>query len=100
VFALEFIEIELLGHRSDIELSNLRQVVDTVMIDNPEYWQKYYLGTAEEQAYARKFSFSDRIWYYWLDPKVQAAVLRMFNNLDKIDIPLPLLSQFFPKQYQ
>jgi len=100
VFALALMEIELLGGRPDIQLSNLRDVIDDAMLENPVYWQNYYQGTEREQAFARKYSFSDRIRYYWPNPKVQIALQKLFDNLRDLDIPAPLLSQYVPVQYQ
>lgn len=99
VFALELMEIELLSGRSDVKLSNLREVVDTVMVETPQYWEKYYKGTAQEQAFARKYSFSDRIRYYWSNPKIQTAIQSLLANLESVDIPLPLVSQYLTIQY-
>jgi D-tagatose-1,6-bisphosphate aldolase subunit GatZ/KbaZ len=100
IFALELLEIELLSDRTDIQLSNLGKVIDAVMLENPVYWQDYYQGTTREQAFARKFSFSDRIRYYWPKPEVKVALQRLYNNLENLEIPAPLLSQYFPRQYQ
>jgi D-tagatose-1,6-bisphosphate aldolase subunit GatZ/KbaZ len=99
IFALEFIEKEIFSARAGIKLSNLREVVDTVMVENPEYWEKYYQGTVEEQAFARKYSFSDRIRYYWPNPIIQTALHRLFANLESEELPLPLISQYFSHQY-
>ena len=44
------------------------------MMDNPGYWQKYYPGTDAEQAFKRKYSFSDRSRYYWPDKSLTASV--------------------------
>ena len=96
VFALAMIENELFP----ILRSNLIQVLDEVMIQHPEHWKKYYRGSEEEQAVKRKFSFSDRIRYYWSDPRVQAALKTLMNNLSEKPLPLFLLSQFAPRQYE
>jgi D-tagatose-1,6-bisphosphate aldolase subunit GatZ/KbaZ len=100
IFALESIEIELLSARKDIQLSNLRKVIDVAMLENPVHWQDYYGGTTSEQAFARKYSFSDRIRYYWPNPKVKMALRKLFDNLRGLDIPAPLLGEYFPVQYQ
>ncbi|MBE3144373.1 MAG: class II D-tagatose-bisphosphate aldolase, non-catalytic subunit, partial [Planctomycetes bacterium] len=96
VFALAMIENELFP----ILRSNLIQVLDEVMIQHPEHWKKYYRGSEEEQAVKRKFSFSDRIRYYWSDPRVQAALKTLMKNLSEKPLPLFLLSQFAPRQYE
>jgi D-tagatose-1,6-bisphosphate aldolase subunit GatZ/KbaZ len=100
IFALEMIEKAMLDRRADIELSNVGQVIDEAMVANPQYWQKYYLGDESELAFARKYSLSDRIRYYWPVPEVKGALAKLENNLSNFDIPPTLLSQFFPHQYQ
>ncbi|HFE64129.1 MAG TPA: hypothetical protein ENK14_06910, partial [Caldithrix sp.] len=52
------------------------------------------------QALARKFSFSDRLRYYWPEPKVKAALDLLLQNLSEVTIPLSLLSQYLPLQYR
>ena len=38
--------------------------------------------------------------YYWPDPEVHAAQERLLANLSGVVIPLPLLSQHLPAQYE
>jgi D-tagatose-1,6-bisphosphate aldolase subunit GatZ/KbaZ len=80
--------------------SNLIRVLDDVMMQHPEHWKKYYHGSEEKQAFKRKFSFSDRIRYCWHDPQAQAAWERLMANLGEKPLPLSLLSQFVPRQYE
>ena len=70
------------------------------MLDQPGQWQQYYAGTAEEQAIARRYSYSDRMRYYWPDPQVEAAVGALLESLTHREIPDPLLSAFLPAQYE
>lgn len=100
VFMLQSIENELLYNNSVFQRSNLINILDETMVNNPVYWKHYYHGNRNEVQFARKYSFSDRSRYYWTDPKVQQALHRLFNNLERIKIPLPLISQFFPRQYE
>lgn len=100
LFALEMIEREWLSHQPGIQLSNLSQVVEESMLENPAYWQKYYPGEAASQRFDRRYSFSDRIRYYWADRRIQSAIHLLFANLATRPIPLPLLSQFLPVQFQ
>lgn len=99
IFALAEIEKAWLSGRKGIVLSNIRQLIDDVMLANPKYWQPYYPGDARQQAFARQFSLSDRIRYYWPVPEVEDAVQRLLHNLSAAPIPLPLLSQFLPDQF-
>jgi D-tagatose-1,6-bisphosphate aldolase subunit GatZ/KbaZ len=93
VFALAMIENELYPQATR---SNLIEVLDMAMVRHPEYWRNYYHGTAEEQAFKRKFSLSDRARYYWMVPEVQGALERLLVNLGKGPLPRVLISQFVP----
>lgn len=96
LFALAAIEDELVdaGDRS-----RLVAVLEERMLANPEQWQAYYAGSATEQRVHRRYSYSDRLRYYWPDPQVHAAQQRLLSNLAAVTIPLPLLSQHLPVQY-
>lgn len=96
LFALEDIERELLPGAARSQLSD---IIERRMLEKPEYWQGYYEGSASEQKLARRFSYSDRLRYYWPDPEVANAEARLYANLAGLDIPLPLISQFLPYQY-
>jgi D-tagatose-1,6-bisphosphate aldolase subunit GatZ/KbaZ len=100
VFALAAMEEEWLGHRTGVALSDLRRVVDEVMQRDPVHWRSYYRGDEERLRFARQFSFSDRIRYYWPRPEVQAALERLLSNLEAHPVPLPLLSQHLPGPYR
>jgi D-tagatose-1,6-bisphosphate aldolase subunit GatZ/KbaZ len=69
------------------------------MLAHPAEWQGYYTGNAAEQALARRYSYSDRMRYYWPDPEISAAVDTLLDNLSERDLPEPLLSAFLPSQY-
>jgi D-tagatose-1,6-bisphosphate aldolase subunit GatZ/KbaZ len=69
------------------------------MRDNPEHWQSYYTDSAEELCLDLKFSLSDRSRYYWQVPMVKEAVSVLLQNLQRVEIPLTLLSQYLPRHY-
>src|SRR6476469_2822637 len=96
LFALTFIENELIPRPSR---SNLAEVIERRMLANPDYWQGYYEGDTIAQRTARRYSYSDRLRYYWADDEVDAARRSLLSNLDRTGIPLPLISQFLPYQY-
>ncbi len=100
VFALAMIEEEMLGGKAGIKPSRVRETLEAAMLANPQYWRKHYHGEAGEQRFARKYSFSDRSRYYWPLPAVQAALAQLIDNLEGRPIPLTLLSQYLPVQYQ
>lgn len=96
LFGLAHIEDELVADgRSD-----LRDVVEQRMVAEPAQWASYYAGSAEEQKLARRYSYSDRMRYYWPDEVIRAARERLIANLSAREIPLPLLSQYLPAQYE
>ena len=99
VFALAFIEQEMLGNKKGILLSDLIEVIDQRMIEYPKYWEKYYTGTEEENKLKRKYSYSDRIRYYWSDNIVDEALKRLLINITKNKIPQTLMSQYLPEEY-
>ena len=100
VQALSAIEKELVLSAGWNTVSGIEDVLEQEMMANPGYWQKYYPGTPGQQFLQRKYSFSDRVRYYWQQPPVEAALERLFSNLEETGIPLSLLSQFLPCQYE
>lgn len=100
IYALELIERQIASTLVITNPSEISDVVDRVMSDNPNNWQDYYSGSAAEVAFSRRFSMSDRIRYYWSDQEVVIAVRRLFDNLTSVEIPLSLLSQYMPVQYK
>jgi D-tagatose-1,6-bisphosphate aldolase subunit GatZ/KbaZ len=96
LFALAMIEAELVSRTSR---SNLIDVVERRMLAEPGYWEDYYHGAPRAQRTARRYSYSDRLRYYWADDAVEAARNTLLANLDRTGIPLPLISQFLPGQY-
>jgi len=97
LFALQAIEEELIDPP---ERSDLGEVVERRMRERPEFWQRYYAGDERGQHLQRRFSYSDRMRYYWPDSEIQAAQARLLSNLARIDVPPPLLSQHLPDQYR
>ena len=97
LFALAAIEGELIEDR---DRSHLPEVVEQRMLAEPAQWAKYYPGDVAERRLARRYSYSDRMRYYWPDPAIQAAERLLLANLTGREIPLPLLSQYLPDQYR
>ncbi len=96
LFALAAIEAELIA---DADRSHLPEVVERRMLASPGQWEGYYPGDADEQRLARRYSYSDRLRYYWPDPEVLAAQELLLANLAAVEIPLPLISAHLPDQY-
>jgi D-tagatose-bisphosphate aldolase class II non-catalytic subunit len=78
---------------------SLPAAMESLMLKEPEYWGKYYEGTADQLRFQRHFSFSDRIRYYWPHPEAQLAVERLFAKLGDERIPDPLISQYLGALY-
>lgn len=98
--ALSAIERELISTGNRRAASGIEDVLEQEMRADPGYWQKYYPGTPGQQYLQRRYSFSDRVRYYWQRPAVDAALDRLFTNLEEMGIPLSLLSQYLPSQYE
>jgi len=97
LFALSYIEEELIPVE---KRSFLRDVCEQEMLEAPKNWQRFYPVPASKGTLYRRYSYSDRIRYYWNQPRIEQAVECMFNNLNDVGIPLPLISQFLPEQYR
>jgi D-tagatose-1,6-bisphosphate aldolase subunit GatZ/KbaZ len=100
LFALCRIESEIIPEPSR---SNLIDVIERRMLADPTHWEGYYgadpSGDPIAQRTARRYSYSDRLRYYWADPEIESARKTLLANLDRTGIPLPLISQFLPDQY-
>lgn len=96
LFALAAIEDDIVPAK---RRSRLADVVDQVMVRDPQWWTGYYDGDEQAQRVARRYSYSDRVRYYWPAPAISAATHTLFANLTDVGIPLPLLSAHLPQQY-
>ncbi|GAH10470.1 unnamed protein product, partial [marine sediment metagenome] len=53
LFALCYIEKELFSNKPEIQ-SNLIEILEEMMLENPKYWLDYYKGNEEEKKLARE----------------------------------------------
>lgn len=97
LFALSMMEKELVPPD---EQAYLIETLEHVMTDNPNNWQKHYHGNIKQLGLARKYSFSDRARYYMGDAKMEAAISKLFANLRNYEVPMNMLHQYMPKQYE
>lgn len=97
MFALAMIENTLVAPG---ERSELVSVIDNVMQDEPGYWKNYYSTLHSKAMIDLHFSLSDRLRYYWPHPTINKAVNKMFANLESVTLPLGVISQYFPEQFQ
>ena len=98
VFALETVEQELLRVRPGMAASHVQESLEKAMLENPAYWKSYYRGNEAELRLARRYSYSDRVRYYWPHPAVSGAVQHLVDNLTANPAPQSLLSQYLPQQ--
>jgi D-tagatose-1,6-bisphosphate aldolase subunit GatZ/KbaZ len=73
------------------------ETICAVMMENPAHWRDYYKGADQEVLLFN--SYSDRIRYYWPDPRIEAAMAKLIANLRAASIPDVLLSRDLPAQY-
>lgn len=96
IYALDKLARELPGWQPTFAV---RATLEDAMCRNPAHWTSHYGGDVQHQAYLRHFSFSDRLRYYWTEPMVEQSVTRLFEFLDARELPLPLISQYFPQHW-
>jgi D-tagatose-1,6-bisphosphate aldolase subunit GatZ/KbaZ len=95
--ALSMIEVELV---SPEKRSGLMNVMEQVMLKDPHNWERHYVGDQHAQSLLRRYSYSDRIRYYWNDPQAKKAVETLILNLHQTRIPETMLSTFLPDEYR
>ena len=97
IFALAQMENELVIPENR---SRVLEVIDEVMLNEPGYWKKYYHPTWSQAMVDIHFSLSDRIRYYWPHPRIRQGVEKLIANLSAIPLPLGLISQYMPVQFE
>lgn len=100
LFALNYMENELFKYNPEIQLSNFIETLDKQMLRNPDNWIKHYNGNSNKIRFARKYSYSDRCRYYLPVEDVKESVMLVIDNLRTREIPLTLIKQFMPLQYE
>ncbi|CAN5212413.1 tagatose-bisphosphate aldolase subunit KbaZ [soil metagenome] len=95
-WALDAIEREWIG---EDRASRFRHIAIERMQADPRNWAKYYHATGADLQFDLQYSLSDRIRYYWPDPKIITAQEAMFANLADNPPPLALISQYLPQAY-
>ena len=95
IFGLACIEEEWIAKE---QRSDIRAIIERVMVKHPENWKAYYHGNESQKKIARAYSLSDRVRYYWPNEEISAALARLIQNLQKNPAPLPLVAQYLPRQ--
>jgi len=96
LFALSHIEDEMI--EDEEQRANFPEVLEKAMLENPSHWNKYYFAEGQGLVNERKYGFSDRCRYYFALPEVEAAMEKLFANIDALNIPMGLLHQYLPNQ--
>lgn len=94
--ALSSIETELVG---PAQSSRLMDVLERVMIQDPRHWEHHYTGDDHATHLMRRYSYSDRVRYYWNAPPTKEAVEKLLVNLRQVAIPETMLSAYLPEEY-
>ena len=100
VFALAAIEREMFRGGAADSPSGIEEILEREMLRDPRHWSGHYRGEESRLRLERRFSFSDRLRYYWPRPAVVEALERLFASLSSGPIPRSLVSQFMPAQYR
>ena len=100
VLALSAIERELFTTRSERQISLVREALEAAMLRDPVHWRPYYRGDEDGVRRDLTYGYSDRCRYYWNQPAVQEEIARLFDNLGERPIPLTLVSQYLPLEYE
>jgi D-tagatose-1,6-bisphosphate aldolase subunit GatZ/KbaZ len=100
LWGLADIEREWLGADHS---SQLKDVVLDVMQRQPDHWRRYYADPSRLRL-DLQYSLSDRVRYYWAHPRVREACDGLLAHLEheaaREPMPLTLLSQYLPRQYE
>lgn len=97
LFSLETIERELIAKD---RRSNLAATMEAIMVREPANWAKHYHGSAEEQRILRRYSYSDRMRYYWHFAEAQKATATLMENLRSVAVPETLVSAWMPEEHR
>lgn len=94
LYGLDAIAAELDG-----DSRSLQTAMEALMLAQPQHWSSHYPGGPREQRLQRHFSYSDRIRYYWPEPRAQAAVEALMARFNGRVIPQTLISQYLARLY-
>jgi D-tagatose-1,6-bisphosphate aldolase subunit GatZ/KbaZ len=78
---------------------DLRKVALDTLYADPRHWRSYYRDPVRTTL-DLQFSLSDRIRYYWPYPQIQRSCESLLSRLRRTSLPLTLLSQYLPHQYE
>jgi len=93
LWALDAIDQQLVPENQQ---ARLRDTVLERMRERPQYWERYYHGAGKQLTVDLQYSLSDRVRYYWPDPVIERARVKLFDNLSNNPPPISLISQHLP----
>jgi len=108
LWALDAMDQELTPEHNQ---AHLRDTVLARMRERPKYWERYYRPNGngpngngpngndpngKQLTVDLQYSLSDRVRYYWPDPVIEAARVKLFENLSVNPPPISLISQHLP----
>jgi D-tagatose-1,6-bisphosphate aldolase subunit GatZ/KbaZ len=95
--ALSLIEADLVEPG---RCARLMDALDRVMTEDWRHWEHHYTGDERAVRLLRRYSYSDRVRYYWNHPQVKEGVEKLMANLQQTAIPETLLSAYLPEEYR
>lgn len=60
--------------------SRILEVIDSVMLDEPKYWEQYYHPRHSQTMVDLHYSLSDRIRHYWPQDRIAAALRQLISQ--------------------
>ena len=94
LYALDMVASELVP---DYGGRPLARAMEELMLAYPDDWRGHYHGDDLSLRLQRRYSYSDRIRYYWNRPEAAVAVERLLATLRGRKIPETLLHQYLPR---
>lgn len=94
IYGLDHLRARLLPDHSGTQVS---QVMEKLMLENPGYWQNHYAGDPDALRLQRHFGYADRIRYYWPAPEANRAVAGLIGDLAGLTVAHPLIEQYFAR---
>ncbi len=89
VFAMAAIEAQL----AIAAPSNVIAVIDDVMNGDDRNWRPYVAAGLQQRA-LKLFGLSDRVRYYWPNPRITEAMRHLQANIDAQPVPRGLIAQY------
>lgn len=99
LIALSHIEEEIYNDEVS-KLSKFKEILLNTMLNNRNYWIKYFDMNDKLIKVNLLYSYLDRWRYCFKNENVKNALYSLIGNLENIEIPSWLISQYFPHQYQ